>query len=227
MAKIILGTIVTSIRGSIAGNTFRKTKTGFSLGLKSFGGSKEKRQENPVLSKIQYVLGRWKNFSTTEKNNWQIFANATPIINKYGETVYLSGRQMFNKVNIQGIPIDAYNDNTSSANTVVSAINVDICQIRYISNQVTLELSGTVNPCRIVCYVQETSTKDNKPNFKKAVNIGVIIATPDYADGLTDLFYAKFPTVSALKTYYLWLQPINQFGWKATPTIIKMPQVAS
>lgn len=107
MANIKLGAIVTDIAGSISGTTFRRTPRGIIAYNKQ--GTQIKSAFAPASKKNQLgvVFASWSSLSSELVAFWNNKAALYPQLNKFGELVYLTGRQFYTKLNTQLIPVGA------------------------------------------------------------------------------------------------------------------------
>ena len=106
MAVVKFGAIVTGVIGSIAGVTY-STYNGRNI---------VRRKPQPVgrhqgiQPQIRAILGfctrYWAQLTETQRNLWRAYAQAHPVIDKFGESALNSGFQWFVKLNI--IHITAY-----------------------------------------------------------------------------------------------------------------------
>lgn len=100
MPKIRFGAVITDSRGSIDGVTFSKNKGG------SFTRKRTvpTQQQTPYTSKIRsthaLLSKRWSSTLTAgQRTGWGTLANASPVVDVFGNTRYLSGFQFFIRVN--------------------------------------------------------------------------------------------------------------------------------
>ncbi len=101
MARFLLGSIVTDIQGSIGGTTFRRTPTGHIAYNKQ---ARQLRSSSSAYSrKIQLgkIFQAWSNLTQNERNAWAEKAVLFPFPDKFGKSKFLTGRQLFIKLNSQ------------------------------------------------------------------------------------------------------------------------------
>lgn len=107
MASFKLGAIFTDVAGSLAGTTFRRTPRGI-IGYNKQGTQiKSAFATASVKNALGNVFARWNNLSESEVNFWNEKALLYPQLNKFGDLVYLTGRQFFTKLNTQLVPVNA------------------------------------------------------------------------------------------------------------------------
>jgi hypothetical protein len=121
MARLQLGSIVTRISGSVGGTTFRRVGSIDVISNKSYGGSRNKLLSNASLLALRSVTQSWFMLSTADRSNYESFASRTLVPDSFGGFKYLTGRQMFiklqtvkNRTNNKFIDtnaLDTYNDN--------------------------------------------------------------------------------------------------------------------
>src|SRR3989442_15290551 len=100
MASVIFGGGVTNIVGSHAGNTFAHNKGGSYVKRKTLGtnprSERQLRHRTVVGALAKHYT--WV-LSSSDRAAWATFASTNPVINRLGNTAYLSGQQMFAKLN--------------------------------------------------------------------------------------------------------------------------------
>lgn len=100
MASVVFGGGVTNMIGSHAGNTFARNKGGSYVKKKTHGTNP--RSSNQMRTRTQ--VGRLaKHYTYTlsdaDRAAWRAFAATTPVVNRLGNTTFLSAQQMFAKLN--------------------------------------------------------------------------------------------------------------------------------
>lgn len=100
MALIVFGGGVTNIVGSHSGNTFSKNKGGSYMKKKPHGTNPATTAQ--VMNR-NLISNMSKAFSFTlsdaERAAWRTFAATYPVINKLGNSTFLSAQQIFSKLN--------------------------------------------------------------------------------------------------------------------------------
>lgn len=115
MANIKLGAIVTDIAGSISGTTFRRTPRGIIAYNKQGTQIKSAFASASKKNQLGVVFASWSSLSSELVAFWNNKATLYPQLNKFGELVYLTGRQFYTKLNTQLIPTNtAVNPGTFS-----------------------------------------------------------------------------------------------------------------
>lgn len=104
MAVIKLGSIVTDIAGSIGGTTFRRTSTGHAVYNKQGKQVKSAFAKASRKNQLGNIFSSWYNITESERNQWAYNASIYPLKDKFGNTKYLTGRQLYTKLNAQLLP---------------------------------------------------------------------------------------------------------------------------
>lgn len=99
MALVVLSSLVNDIRGSVNGSTFGQSVGGLVLRNKiTKRGSSSPAQKNTQLLTAQ-VANAWNQLSTTNKNNWQAWANFNPIKNRRLQNRIVNGKSAHFRTN--------------------------------------------------------------------------------------------------------------------------------
>lgn len=98
MAVIQFGDIVTGIKGSIGGTTYRQFQNGWVASRKSAGPSKNKLLENPKLPQLRDVSNAWNNLTLSQKTDWDQWRLDWEFPDRWGDLKNLSAREFFFKV---------------------------------------------------------------------------------------------------------------------------------
>ena len=94
MARILLGSIITSIAGSIGGTTFRRSANGLVMQNKQQVQKRSARSSNSRISQIASIIKLWNGFDNATVTAWNNAALLYEFKNKFGQPVYYTGRQL-------------------------------------------------------------------------------------------------------------------------------------
>jgi hypothetical protein len=112
MATITFGGGITGAVGSHGGNTFAKNKGGAYMKTKAYGTNP--RSELQLAQRIALAqLAKYYTNTLTQPHRaaWIAFATTFPVVNRVGNTQFLSGQQVFTKLNAQMLAMgSAIND---------------------------------------------------------------------------------------------------------------------
>lgn len=106
MAQIKLGAAITDIKGKLGGQVFASNKGGGYIRTNKVGGGRKSPLWGTRKSKLNYIAGQWRNLTLEQIEAWNQFASETPVLNKVGTPVTLSGFQQFVKANIKALDVN-------------------------------------------------------------------------------------------------------------------------
>lgn len=101
MALIKLGPTVTDIRGSIAGTTFSRNRYGNYIRARTTPVNPNSERQQAVRNIMAYVVQAWYSVLTAgQRAAWSVYADACNFTNKLGESITLTGYNIFVRSNI-------------------------------------------------------------------------------------------------------------------------------
>lgn len=129
MASTSFGGGITNVVGSHGGNTFARNKGGSYLKRKPHGTNPRSTQQLVARSRMNHV-GKYYSFtlSDADRATWRAYAAANSVVNRLGNTVFLSGHQMFCRQSINLLQNGGSIVNTAPASAAVgtpSSIIID------------------------------------------------------------------------------------------------------
>ena len=106
--------------GSHAGNTFSNNKAGAYIKQKPRGTNPQSELQLVRRTTLGQLSKYWANtLSDSQRTAWATFATTYPVISRTGSTIYLSGQQMFCKLNSQLLDSSLSISNTPPSSTAV------------------------------------------------------------------------------------------------------------
>lgn len=88
------------MRGSVAGNTFSRNKGGTYVRLRGTPTNPNSTRQQVVRSILADLSQYWSSdLSAQEREDWGTWAQEHPVLNKLGQSIYLSGLDWFIKIN--------------------------------------------------------------------------------------------------------------------------------
>jgi hypothetical protein len=96
---LLKSTIFSSIRGSIAGTTYAQNRYGMYARSRTVPVNPDSSRQNTVRSTLAIVSQTWRTLTDAQQLSWDNYAAETPIVNKLGDTIYMSGFNAFVKTN--------------------------------------------------------------------------------------------------------------------------------
>jgi hypothetical protein len=96
---IFKSTILSAIRGSINGTVFSQNKSGPYTRNRSLVVNPNSPSQQFARGNLAAAAQAWKALTEPQRETWRSYAAATPVTNRLGNTIYLSGSNMFVKTN--------------------------------------------------------------------------------------------------------------------------------
>jgi len=101
MALIKFGGGITEMRGSIAGNVFSRNRYGAYVRARTKPINPNTSRQQAVRASVAELTVRWSSTLTAvQRTAWNLYASSVPMLNKLGETIYLSGFNHFVRSNV-------------------------------------------------------------------------------------------------------------------------------
>jgi hypothetical protein len=105
MSKILYGSEVTDIVGSIGGLTFQHNNSGSICRLKPFNAQTLSQAQIERNVYFSAAVAAFKSLSNTNKNLWKAFAAAHSKVNYYGETKVLTAQNWFTSLYLNAVTV--------------------------------------------------------------------------------------------------------------------------
>ena len=211
MAVIKLGSIVTDIAGSIGGTTFRRTSTGHAAYNKQGRQVKSAFAKASRKNQLGNIFSNWYNLTESEKEQWALNASNYPLKDKFGNTKYLTGRQLYTKLNAQLLPANV-TSNVNKFDTFVELAPIGVDAFDIIDESLSLYIEGSfVEQIVFISMYQLRSRGRVKPHahFKRTA---VKVVTPNTYVSIWKDFQKQFPLAKNGQTFGFNIQFANQSG---------------
>ncbi len=211
MAVIKLGSIVTDIAGSIGGTTFRRTSTGHAVYNKQGRQVKSAFAKASRKNELGNIFSSWYNITESEREQWATNASTYPLKDKFGNTKYLTGRQLFTKLNAQLLPANAASD-VKSFDPFVELPPVNIYSFNINDNTLSLHVEGDFVQQFIYISMYQLRRRGRvKPHahFKRTAVLEVV--SKSNIDIWSE-FEKQFPLASDGQTFGFNIQFANECG---------------
>lgn len=220
MAIFKLGAIVTGIVGSIGGTTFKRSAGNLVMSKKSFGGSKTKLLQNKQLNSIGQIFKKWSLLTSGLRADWEAKALLFTFPDKFGILKYLTGRQLFTKLNVQLLPLGSFYDNPAGMTSDISLISLSSMVINVGSGTAQLIMDDYPEDTFALVSVQVSANNILNPLFSKRK----ILAIKEY-NGLDNLdfgteFFAEYPYFDTNYKAIVYVTAMNPYGFKSAPYFI-------
>lgn len=100
MAKILFGPVAADVRNKIGGTVFSKNRAGAYIRRKSSPVQPQTQFQTAIRSGLAGFAKQWGGILTpAERLAWTLFAQGFPVHDKFGQSVTLTGEQMFVRLN--------------------------------------------------------------------------------------------------------------------------------
>jgi hypothetical protein len=124
MALIKLGAGVLAISGSIGGTTFARNRSGSYIRQRTKPVNPNSPRQLAARNNIQALTQSWNSVLTiAQRQAWGLYADSVNVLNRLGETISLSGYNMFIRSN--AILLGAGQDGVSDAPTIFELATSD------------------------------------------------------------------------------------------------------
>ena len=211
MAVIKLGSIVTDIAGSIGGTTFRRTSTGHAVYNKQGRQVKSAFAKASRKNELGNIFSSWYNITETEREQWAMNASKYPLKDKFGNTKYLTGRQLFTKLNAQLLPANS----TSAVNSFDPFVELADTQLETFdisSSELSLYIDGTFDSQIIYISMYQLRRRGRvKPHAHFKRTAVKVVASKTYVN-IWDDFRKQFPLAENGQTFGFNIQFVNASG---------------
>ena len=215
MAVVQYGSIITEIKGSLGGHTFKSQRGTKVIMQKSNGFGRSRQLSNPAIGYAGWIFQRWRNLTDDQKSNWDNEASILLFPDKYGNQVHISGRELFTKLQLQLGKGYGYDNPSGDFSSGVSTFLI-------------IEGSLQVFPQLASIYVVVDSEADSYLDISAEVSVSPLNApvfrtrkvlqrftmqTEGELD-FTEAFFKQFPYVQ--NGYYVrfYITIMNQYGFK-------------
>lgn len=100
MANVRLGGGVADIRGSIGGSTFSRSKAGATMRARVKGTTSRSSSLQARKASLSMLSSYWGTTLTQEQRDaWNLYASQTPMMNRLGQPMYITGMAAFIQTN--------------------------------------------------------------------------------------------------------------------------------
>lgn len=211
MAVIKLGSIVTDIAGSIGGTTFRRTSTGHAVYNKQGKQVKSAFAKASRKNELGNIFSSWYNITESEREQWALNASTYPLKDKFGNTKYLTGRQLYTKLNAQLLPANG-TSNVNNFDTFVELADTQLETFDISTSELSLYIDGEfVSQIIYVSMYQLRRRGRVKPHAHFKRTAVKVVASKNYVNIWND-FRKQFPLAENGQTFGFNIQFVNASG---------------
>lgn len=157
MASVSFGGGITKVVGSHSGNTFSSNKGGAYVKRRTGGTNPRTATQTSARTRLALTSKYYTNtLSAAQQSAWRTFATTVPIVNRLGNTIFLSGQQMFSRLSSNLLSSGGSIVATPPASTAVG--NPTNCTITAVSGggghlDITNFVSSATGSDKVLTYV--------------------------------------------------------------------------
>jgi hypothetical protein len=206
--------------GSIAGNTHSHNRA----------GQYKRNRRSPVQpvgtgrrAFIRAAFGAastaWSGLTSAQQAAWTTYADSHPITDSLGQSIKLTGHQMYVAINTQLHNVGSASSSVPPVSAVVVAPVVTVFTAVASTGVVTLTMtaSGGATDFILVAYARPQSSGRNQVSAFWQASVLAGNSTGNATTGA--LILAQFGALVAGQRLFLKLTPVNQYGVTGTPVI--------
>lgn len=218
MAKILLGSIVTQIRGSVGGTAFKLQRGTQVMYRKSNGYSKNILLKNPALGYARYIFQNWSGLSDAAKTSWYNLAATIWFTDKFGNSVHITGRQLFTKLNLNLQGLDYFTSVPVGMSNVVNPIGITSVSSSVGANTISVAIDNLLTS-DLYCLVSAELSPNplGEPVFNKRKTLKTQFISTSVSISFGTEFFAQFPFALANYNVRVYVTPMNEYGFKGQP----------
>ena len=222
MAIFTLGGIVTRISGSIGGTTFRRVGSTNVVSNKSFGGTRSKLLNNPSLLKLRAVTQGWFNLSGTVRGHYNTFAAATLVPDGLGGNKYLTGRQMYIRLNATKQLTNAPTVDSSDLRTFNDTVTGLDAYIDLDAETAFLEVDSITQNQYFFIGLQLVPSVDASPRFTRREKIYIGVTATSFAFDIYDAIINRYPFLTSSQAVLVYVTTCNESGFAAPQYVVPL-----
>lgn len=221
MAVYQLGALVTKIKGSIGGTTFKTQRTTNVVMRKSYGYGRSKLLSNAALQYARYIFTKWSFLTPEEQSSWQNTAALVFFPDKFGNQVHITGRQLFTKININLQKENYYASVPEGFTMNVPVLDVENALLNPVAKYASLGVEFFDNATGYVIISAEVSIN----NLQSAVFSRRFALTRSLTTGAALIefgneFFERFPYVTNAYNVRMYVEAMNIYGIKGLPQAV-------
>lgn len=211
MAKILMGAIVTDIRGRLNGHAFRKSASGLVIQKSALPRSQTFYAKNPQLQNLKQGAINWNSLDLAARNAYRAFSLANPIKNTFGNPITLSGRAMAQKLIINSLFVNNTVPDTKTLSNCLE--NVDLAY--KAGDQFTLVFQSEGGASRLLVRATAGAGCNPYNSFAHLPRIAVAqVASSSGSVNLATLLPSQMIDTANVGFLHVQLSEVNAWGWE-------------
>lgn len=219
MAIFQLGSIVTSIVGSIGGTTFKRGASNLIVSKKSMGASRSLLLSNVRLGAISSVFMGWSSLSQSMRDDWAFIAPSYLFPDKFGVLRALTARQLFTKLSIQLIPVNQAVPDADQINNVLGVFGVNFFNLTKSPFKCELDISYTGDAGYLLVQIQVAQKNLYSPIFNRRQITAWVMIDSALGFDFTEEILKQFPYINEKYSVRAFVSIMNVSGFKS-PAVV-------
>jgi hypothetical protein len=221
MAVIQLGGLISKIKGSIGGTAFKTQKSTQVMFRKSAGYSKNKLLLNNAIQFARWIFTQWGSLTAEQKNSWNSLAAILFFTDKFGNSVHISGRQLYTKTNINLRNIEYYEEASPSFSTLLPLVTVSNALFDANSKLAALNVTRTSDqPVYLMISAQVSQNNLPQPVFSRREAFFIVLNSSSTVLNFGEELFKKFPYLTNNYNVRYYIDLVNIYGIKGSPLYI-------
>ena len=127
MALVNYSAMVSGVRGSIGGATYGMSRSGATVRVRNRPVRRARSPQSRVRSILSRCSRAWADLTTVQRAAYVVWSNDHPVQNKFGDSVILSGINMFAKLNCIAMRAGILADPIATAPVAELPAEIDSC----------------------------------------------------------------------------------------------------
>jgi len=209
--------------GSIAGTTFSHNRAGqYQRNRRAPVQPTGTGRRAFIRASLSAASSAWSGITSAERAAWTSFANAYPITDSLGQTITLTGQQMFVRCNTSLQNVGQGIENDPPTTNVVPDVSTTNLTVSHTTGLTVDSFTGTAGDFVSVAF---------SPPLPPGRSFNKTFWQPLGPDGFADaasapkvvaaaVYNAQFGTLTVGQRIFARVTPVNQFGFNGAPIIV-------
>lgn len=188
MAKVLFGGGIAAMSGSEAGRTYSRNASGAYVKNKSIPHNANTAKQQAVRSQFAGLISSWKSLSDAQQQAWIDMSPQYPSQDRLGQSVQLTGQQLYNRLNLNlaniGLaPISTPLIPKTLSSPAVSSLTMTLTAGVLTTAELGFEDVGTNTESIVISVTPGVSggiTRPTKGLFRKTLIIADASTGPDF-----------------------------------------------
>jgi len=194
MAKVLYGSIVTQLSGSIGGTVFARNASGNTCRRKSRNINRNTIAMSAFRNSFGFIQRSWRSISSADRTTWSTNAALFPYVNSLGITHYYTGFQLYSKFNNQLFNVGAPLITTAPTPSPMSAITMAISSFSSDTTFFVFRYTDSISLTSVVPegFILQVFATSNLSLGVSSPNIGTYKMIHKYSAGVDTSFVSLY-----------------------------------